>query len=151
TAIGARMLTRGGHASSASRNEGLHAHRRGSKCSTIKATGSPDTRIEGRPVARAELDEADHGHESRITQGSATVFVNGKPLARENDGVKCGGRILHGCDRTWIGGPPSSDGAAPNDALLDGVGKWAERIALGAFLGAAALPLAPIIVEGGVL
>ncbi|MFS8067442.1 MAG: PAAR domain-containing protein [Byssovorax sp.] len=63
---------------------------------TIEA--SPDVLAEGFAVVRVGDAVAQHGgscskhptpHGAKVQAGSASVFVNGKPLAREGDTVKC--------------------------------------------------------------
>ncbi|WP_148314645.1 PAAR domain-containing protein [Sorangium cellulosum] len=74
----------------------------GSPCGAI-ATGSPDTRVEGRAAARAELDVLEHGGK-KVAQGSATVFVNGKHLGRRTEKAQCGGVVSQAAVYTFIGG-----------------------------------------------
>jgi len=68
-------------------------------------TGSPDTEINGRPVARVgDCVETDCGHKDYIITGSGTVEVNGKLEARVDDQVGRDGiykaRIITGSDDT---------------------------------------------------
>jgi len=68
-------------------------------------TGSPDTEINGRPVARVgDCVETDCGHKDYIITGSGTVEVNGKLEARVDDQVGRDGiykaRIISGSDDT---------------------------------------------------
>ncbi len=74
----------------------------GGGCGQI-AAGSPNVFIEGRAVARASADGCGHGHE-KLSHGSATVYVNGKPLTRVGDASHCGGTVITGAGRTLIGG-----------------------------------------------
>lgn len=68
-------------------------------------TGSPDTEINGRPVARVgDCVETDCGHKDYIITGSGTVEVNGKLEARVDDQVGRDGiykaKIITGSDDT---------------------------------------------------
>ncbi|WP_437484838.1 PAAR domain-containing protein [Sorangium sp. So ce1014] len=74
----------------------------GSPCGAIE-TGSPDTFIEARAAARAELDVIEHG-DKKVAQGSSTVLVNGKLLGRKSERAECGGVIRKGASFTFIGG-----------------------------------------------
>ncbi len=75
----------------------------GPTCSTI-TVGSPNVMIENQPAARAGEDKVSHNSQL-VAQGSKTVIVNGKPLARINDKAGCGGVIILTCMHTTIGGP----------------------------------------------
>lgn len=68
-------------------------------------TGSPDTEINGRLVARiGDCVETECGHKDYIITGSGTVEVNGKLEARVDDQVGRDGiykaRIIAGSDDT---------------------------------------------------
>ena len=68
-------------------------------------TGSPDTEINGKLVARVgDCVETDCGHKDYIITGSGTVEVNGKLEARVDDQVGRDGiykaRIITGSDDT---------------------------------------------------
>ena len=43
-------------------------------------------------------------HASTLAQGSATVFANGKPLARIGDPVACGSSVAAGSANVFAGG-----------------------------------------------
>ncbi len=43
-----------------------------------------------------------------IAEGSATVFINGKPAARLHSKMVCGAHIKSGSPNTFIGGPTVS-------------------------------------------
>ncbi len=88
---------------------GLSGARASSGCSTIKS-GSPSVEVEGQPVARAGIDDNDHG-QVRLDQGSAKVYVNGRPLVRVGDRSACTGVVTEGARKTRVGGPPTSSGA----------------------------------------
>jgi uncharacterized Zn-binding protein involved in type VI secretion len=100
------------------------------------STGSPTVFIEGPKAARQGVDTAKHGAK-KIAQGSATVFVNGRMLARDQDGVECGGKIVSHASHVYVGGPRGGHAASE----LPGWAKWLPAIALGgcvvAFLGGA--------------
>ncbi len=91
------------------REEESHSHTMGGGCSSINV-GSENVIIEGKPAARAKQDTNVHTSPITLKQGSATVFVNGKPLARVGDASDCGGKVIAGASRTYIGGPPSEGG-----------------------------------------
>ncbi|WP_437877889.1 PAAR domain-containing protein [Sorangium sp. So ce513] len=91
------------------------------------ATGSPDTFFgkERRSAVRAGLDIvacADHGV-VRVAQGSATTFVNGKPLARSSEKMECGAILREGIATVIIGGDTA---LAPGMAVADEVPPWAK-------------------------
>ncbi len=88
-------------------------------------TGSPNVLIEGRKAARQGLDTAKHGAK-RIAQGSSTVFVNRRMLARDADGVECGGKLVSHCATVFIGGAKGGKEASE----LPGWAKWLPAIAL---------------------
>ncbi|KYF69767.1 PAAR domain-containing protein [Sorangium cellulosum] len=91
------------------------------------ATGSPDTFFgrEHRSAVRAGLDIvacADHGV-VRVAQGSATTFVNGKPLARSSEKTECGAILREGIATVIIGGDTA---LAPGMAVADEVPPWVK-------------------------
>ncbi|WP_437606318.1 PAAR domain-containing protein [Sorangium sp. So ce834] len=91
------------------------------------ATGSPDTFFgsERRSAVRAGLDIvtcADHGV-VRVAQGSATTFVNGKPLARSTEKIECGAILREGIATVIIGGDTA---LAPGMAVADEVPPWVK-------------------------
>ena len=73
-------------------------------CPPVPIVGnvSGNVKINGRPCAYVGSVFAPHGcedhvtHSGRVSSGSGTVFVNGKPIARQGDSVSCGGTIS-GC------------------------------------------------------
>ncbi len=110
-------------------------HLSGASCGKVTG-GASRTFIEGKAVARANDDPTSH-NQQKVAQGSSTVNVEKAPLAREGDKVKCGGKILHGCERTFIGGdptptPPVDDG--PSAGMLDVLDKVSEGCLIGAAL-----------------
>lgn len=103
------------------RDEESNRAKLGGGCGKLK-DASPNTRIEGRDVARVG-DKSGHG-DSKMAKGSATVYCNGVPLARLGDKTKCGAKVITSASRTVVGGPPSSgsdssggDGDAAHDAF----------------------------------
>jgi uncharacterized Zn-binding protein involved in type VI secretion len=46
----------------------------------------------------------DSVHDSTLAEGSATVFVNGKPLGRIGDSLGCGSAIAAGSTNVFAGG-----------------------------------------------
>ncbi|MBV7298324.1 type VI secretion system PAAR protein [Enterovibrio paralichthyis] len=65
-------------------------------------SGSPNVKIDGKPVARQGDSLAPHvkpkspPHGRSISGGSSSVFANGKPVARTGDAVGCGGVVIGG-------------------------------------------------------
>jgi len=43
-------------------------------------------------------------HDSTLAAGSATVFVNGKPLGRIGDAIACGSAVASGSGNVFAGG-----------------------------------------------
>jgi len=81
--------------------------------------GSPNVYINGRNAMRAGEDTASSctglpmNHPMwpfpvLIAEGSATVFINGKPAARLHSKMVCGAHIKSGSPDTFIGGPTVS-------------------------------------------
>lgn len=56
--------------------------------------GSPDVSVNDQPAVTVGDTVERHGRgahrSSKMSAGSATVFVNGKPLCREGDSASCG-------------------------------------------------------------
>jgi uncharacterized Zn-binding protein involved in type VI secretion len=104
----------------------------GSVCGTI-LPGSTNVLIENKPAARAGIDHCTHDN-VLIAQGSSTVAVNGKPLARLTDKSQCSGTITTSASHTKVGGPPATvvaiESASERNktliAWLDWIGKGAE-------------------------
>ncbi|MBK6692021.1 MAG: PAAR domain-containing protein [Myxococcales bacterium] len=119
--------------------------------SGAKGDGNP-VFIEHRRAARAQIDELDHGSNALIESGSSTVFINGKPAAREGEKGGCGGLMLERCaQRTFIGGESTSAGGAYGSSIIaaaDEVGALLGKVALG--LGVAAV-VGPFLLGGSVL
>lgn len=82
--------------------------------------------IEGKAAARASEDQNDHGADSKLAQGSATVFVNGKPLTRVGDRSRCTGVVTGGASKTFIGGPPTESGRSAGAGAGAGAGAAAS-------------------------
>ncbi|MGK3964084.1 PAAR domain-containing protein [Sorangium sp. So ce118] len=109
------------------------------------ATGSPDTFFgkERRSAMRAGLDIvpcADHGV-GLVAQGSATTFVNGKPLARSTEKTECGAILREGIATVIIGGDTA---LAPGMAVADEVPPWVKTTLTVVMWGGA------IVATGGV-
>lgn len=120
--------------------------KKASPCGAI-STGSSNVFIEGERAARRGVDTAKHGAK-KIAQGSSAVFVNGYMLARDQDGVECGGKIVSHCINVWIGGGRGGEEVSE----LPGWAKWLPAIALAG--GAVALVggvLAAGVVATGVM
>ena len=66
--------------------------------------GSPNVVINKLPAARVGDAVVCVGPPDKITQGSGTVKVNGKPLARVTSGTKHGGKIVIGSPNVLVGG-----------------------------------------------
>ncbi len=110
-------------------------------CSAIKS-GSPNVKIEGQPAARAGLDDNDHGR-VRLIQGSAKVFVNGRPLVRVGDRSACQGVVTVGARKTMIGGPQTSSASSGGGAA------GAARAALGGVGARGLVQLASLSIQLG--
>lgn len=69
--------------------------------------GSPNVKVNNLEVHRQDDHWPNHCqsscHESETAQGSSTVFVNNKPVARIGDPVKCGSVIAQGSPDVFIG------------------------------------------------
>ena len=120
-------------------------HLGGGKCGKI-TSGAARTFIENERAARASVDKTDHG-DNKIAQGSKTVYVEGKPLSREGDKIKCGGKVIHGCNYTKVGGEPTEaeeieDESQPSEHVINVL----EKISAVGLYGAAALELGGAIV-----
>ena len=72
--------------------------------------GSPDVFIEGAAALRVGDPYPAHCNPDGICHagsqgaGSASVFVNGQPLARAGDAVSCGGAVANGAATVFVGG-----------------------------------------------
>lgn len=91
-----------------------------------------------------------------IAEGSATVYINGKPAARLHSKMTCGAHIKSGSENTFIGGPTVSvafvlDIEGWMHTGLEALGLLAAggALVLAAMAGAAAL--AGFVVIGGVV
>ena len=64
----------------------------------------------------AGLGDRNHDdRDARIREGSATVFICGRPAARVGDASTCRGKIVGHAQRTLIGGATTSDEDADED------------------------------------
>ena len=52
----------------------------------------------------SHCDPAPSCHASTLADGSATVFVNGQPLARIGDPIGCGSTVAQGSPNVFAGG-----------------------------------------------
>jgi uncharacterized Zn-binding protein involved in type VI secretion len=66
-------------------------------------SGSPNVIICGNQAATVSSFAVCNGPLDQITQGSATVFINGLPAARQGDASAHGGTIVQGCPTVSIG------------------------------------------------
>ena len=117
----------------------------GSVTGNIIPATSPDTKIGGLWAARAKLDGAicsglgNHGPlpKALIATGSATVFINRMPAARESDKLVCAADIKQGFPTVMIaGGTVQVLPIHDNEAWLKNL---LGEIALGALIGTALL------------
>jgi uncharacterized Zn-binding protein involved in type VI secretion len=69
----------------------------------VVSTGSPDTFVNSRPVARVGdiYDCPVHGP-NPIVEGSGDVFVNGNAVARVGDTTACGATLTEGSPDTLV-------------------------------------------------
>lgn len=69
--------------------------------------GSPNVLVNNKSLAMADLPLSigctRHSPPPQIAQGSETVFVNGKPVAREGDKTECGATIDKGSPNVFFG------------------------------------------------
>lgn len=105
--------------------------------------GSP-VMIEGQPVARLGVDRNGHGKTSKPKQGCKTVYVNGKPLARLDDSLDCGGKFVSSAQRTWVD-PKTVTVASEGSSSEETIVKWADTIADTANGLAAAISIGPLL------
>lgn len=64
---------------------------------------SPDVFTNNLNTHRQGDHWTDHGHDSFLAQGSATVFVNFKQIARIGDPIECGSAIAEGSENVFAG------------------------------------------------
>lgn len=69
----------------------------------IQVLNNQSVHIGGLPAATVGDLVLCHGSPATIVAGSSTVFINGKPAAREGDPTSHGGTIIKGCDTVTIG------------------------------------------------
>ncbi len=85
----------------------------GPVCGSLKESQT-NTWVEGQLVALADAtaDDEDgdqgtpcsHGDDDgHVETGASRVYCHGGQVARKGDPVKCGGKILEHCSRTWAG------------------------------------------------
>jgi uncharacterized Zn-binding protein involved in type VI secretion len=129
----------------------------------VLTNGSPDVYINGRNAMRAGEDGAGScsglplNHPMwpfavHIAEGSATVYINGKPAARLNSKMVCGAHIKSGSPDTFIGGPTASiafvlDIESWMHTGLEALGLAAmgSALVLAAMAGAAMLAIAVVV------
>jgi uncharacterized Zn-binding protein involved in type VI secretion len=129
----------------------------------VLTNGSPDVYINGRNAMRAGEDGAGScsglplNHPMwpfavHIAEGSATVYINGKPAARLNSKMVCGAHIKSGSPDTFIGGPTASiafvlDIESWMHTGLEALGLAAmgSALVLAAMAGAAMLTIAVVV------
>lgn len=78
---------------------------------TPATSASPDVYVNGIKVVRQGDAYAPHGcapcpqppHPRSMAGGSASVFVNGRPIARLGDGISCGGEAAEASPNVYAG------------------------------------------------
>lgn len=112
-------------------------------------SGSSNVYINGKPAARAHLDNAecsDHpGGPKILAQGSDSVYINGQPAARVGDRTVCDAKISAGSPNVCIGG-----GTATTDAIDPEIPVWLERAVMALGLASAFVLASPVLVVAGV-
>lgn len=78
--------------------------------------GSANVFIEGMPAAREGDPSLCTGPADKIAKGSATVYFNGKAAARMTDTTAHGGVIVKGAAKTYVGDGPGKEGD-PSDCM----------------------------------
>lgn len=74
------------------------------------ASASGDVFINERGAGRLNDTYASHSckihspHVGHVSNGSTTVFINGRPAARIGDSISCGGSVAEGSPDVFIGG-----------------------------------------------
>jgi uncharacterized Zn-binding protein involved in type VI secretion len=110
--------------------------------------GSDNVHINGRPAARAHVDQAlctDHpGVTKTLAQGSRSVYINGQPAARVGDRTVCDGRIRAGSSNVFIGG-----GTETTDEIDPEVPGWLEATVVGFGLASAVALVGPEVALWG--
>ncbi len=113
-------------------------------------SGSSNVYINGKPAARAHLDNAecsDHpGGPKILAQGSDSVYINGQPAARVGDRTVCDAKISAGSPNVCIGG-----GTATTDAIDPEVPVWLERSVMALGLASAFVLASPMLVVAGLV
>jgi len=100
------------------------------------ATGSPDTLIgvERRGVARAGLDFVACTSDGvmLLAQGSFTVYVNKRMVARKSEKSVCSGSVLEGCPTVLVGGETTT---VPGLAIEDEIPPWVKATLTAVMIG----------------
>ena len=121
-----------------------HAHRE----TGWITSGSDNVHINGRPAARAHVDQAvcsDHsGARQTVAQGSRTVYINGQPAARVGDRTVCDARISEGSSNVFIGGDTET-----TDEIEPQVPGWLEATVLGVGIASAVALVGPAMALWG--
>ncbi|MQG92682.1 PAAR domain-containing protein [Pseudomonas sp. MN1F] len=111
-------------------------------------SGSDNVRINGRPAARAHVDQAvctDHsGVRQTLAQGSRSVHINGQPAVRVGDRTVCDGRISAGSSNVFIGGETET-----TDEIEPEVPGWLEATVLGVGIASAVALVGPAMALWG--
>lgn len=84
-------------------------------------TGSPDTDIDGKPVARVSDKAICPRHQGvfSIVSGDASIIIDGHPVARHGDRLACGCSLIAGRQsRVWVEAGNTTGAAAGNLAAL---------------------------------
>lgn len=113
-------------------------------------SGSSNVYINGKPAARAHLDNAecsDHpGSPKILAQGSDSVNINGQPAARVGDRTVCDAEISAGSPNVCIGG-----GTTTTDTIDPEVPVWLERGVMALGLASAFVLASPVLVVAGLV
>lgn len=104
-------------------------------------SGSPETDIDGKPVARIGDMAACPLHKGvfPIASGDATLVIDGRPVAREGDRLACGCQLVSGKQlHVHVEGGPAASQAAKAEAPGSEAGASAPAAKLLASAGAKA-------------
>jgi uncharacterized Zn-binding protein involved in type VI secretion len=116
------------------------------------ATGSRDTLIGSgrRGVARAGLDfvACTSDGVKLLAQGSSTVYVNQRMVARKSEKAVCSGIIREGCPTVLVGGETAT---VPGLAIEDEIPPWVKTTLTAVMIGGAILATAGAALVVGVL
>lgn len=111
-------------------------------------SGSDNVHINGKPAARAHVDQVvctDHpAAPQTLAQGSRTVYINGYPAARVGDRTVCDARISSGSANVYIGG-----GTETTDEIDPEIPGWLEGSLIGVGLASAVALVGPAMALWG--